>query len=233
MANNPTVTEKAYNRLRQQTAKQLGESVNSDRVKLVVMLRLQQEAILIRQLRGEHVATAETVTLNEAISSHLPRAKPIGVDLHIVETADTVACPQCSHEFEPAKVWRKLSMRPKNVWRRRRLYPRLRSLLRLLLLALRASTVEGQLPTPPRCPGPMSYRSPLRNVASRRSMPPRSRVTVARNHGMHFVPKSPPSDLDAEQPDTCCPQVLRLECGCIDQDGRNPEQWFQVCEKEP
>jgi PHD/YefM family antitoxin component YafN of YafNO toxin-antitoxin module len=47
MANNPTVTEKAYNRLRQQTAKQLGESVNSDRVKLVVMLRLQQEAILI------------------------------------------------------------------------------------------------------------------------------------------------------------------------------------------
>jgi hypothetical protein len=108
MANNPTVTEKAYNRLRQQTAKQLGESVNSDRVKLVVMLRLQQEAILIRQLRGEHVATAETVTLNEAISSHLPRAKPIGVDLHIVETADTVACPQCSHEFEPAKVRRTL-----------------------------------------------------------------------------------------------------------------------------
>jgi PHD/YefM family antitoxin component YafN of YafNO toxin-antitoxin module len=108
MANNPTVTEKAYNRLRQQTAKQLGESVNSDRVKLVVMLRLQQEAILIRQLRGEHVATAETVTLNEAISSHLPRAKPIGVDLHIVETADTVACPQCSHEFQPDKVRRTL-----------------------------------------------------------------------------------------------------------------------------
>jgi hypothetical protein len=75
MANNPTVTEKAYNRLRQQTAKQLGEPVGSDRVRLVVMLRLQQEAILIRQLRGEHVPTAETVAINEAISPHLPKAK--------------------------------------------------------------------------------------------------------------------------------------------------------------
>jgi hypothetical protein len=101
MANNPTVTEKAYNRLRQQTAKQLGEPVTSDRVKLVVMLRLQQEAILIRQLRGEPVATAETVAINEAITPHLPKLKGTSLRVTFVDGAQGhFKCQHCGKDNE-------------------------------------------------------------------------------------------------------------------------------------
>jgi hypothetical protein len=71
--------------------------------------RLYEAAITLRVLKGERIPASEIKASDDLIiAARNAVPKPMSLDLHIVETADTVACPQCSHEFEPAKVRRTL-----------------------------------------------------------------------------------------------------------------------------